>query len=43
MRYLMLLVMVLAVSLPLAACGKKGEPKPPPGTESDFPRKYPSR
>jgi predicted small lipoprotein YifL len=43
MRYLMLLVMVIAVSLPLAACGKKGEPEPPPGTKGEYPRKYPSR
>ncbi len=32
-----------AVALPLAACGKKGGLKPPPGKKSDYPRKYPSR
>jgi predicted small lipoprotein YifL len=33
------LAMLLA---PLAACGKKGEPDPPPGSKTkDFPKSYP--
>jgi predicted small lipoprotein YifL len=43
MRYLMLFVMMIAVSLPLSACGKKGDPEPPPGTEGEYPQKYPRR
>ena len=43
MRHLMILLMALAIALPIAACGKKGDPEPPPGTEGEFPRKYPSR
>jgi predicted small lipoprotein YifL len=31
MRILMLLVMMIAVSLALAACGRKGDPEPPRG------------
>jgi predicted small lipoprotein YifL len=26
---------------PLAACGKKGEPDPPPGQKNTFPKSYP--
>ena len=43
MRYLVLLLMVLSFSLPIAACGKRGKPEPPPGTEGEFPRKYPQQ
>jgi predicted small lipoprotein YifL len=39
----MLLVMIIAVSMPLSACGKKGDPEPPPGATGEYPRKYPSR
>ena len=41
MRVLTSLMLALLVALPLAACGKKGDLEPPPGSE--FPRKYPSR
>jgi len=35
-------MIVLAVGLPLAACGKKGDPEPPPGAkETVYPRPYP--
>ena len=43
MRSLMLLVMVLAISLPLSACGKKGKLEAPQGTEGEYPRKYPQQ
>ena len=33
------LLALLAVSV--AACGRKGEPEPPPGRPSTFPREYP--
>ncbi len=35
------LVAVLALSVVLGACGKKGSLDPPPGKKSDFPRSYP--
>lgn len=37
------LSLILALSLlpALSACGKKGDPEPPPGSE--FPRTYPTR
>ena len=35
-------MILLAVGLPLAACGKKGDPEPPPGAkETVYPRPYP--
>ncbi len=35
-------LMVLAMALPLAACGKKGNPEPPPGAKDEvYPRPYP--
>ena len=37
-----LILVVLAVGLSLAGCGKKGSPQPPPGTPDTFPRTYPS-
>jgi predicted small lipoprotein YifL len=32
-----------ALLAPLAACGKKAPPEPPPGKESSYPRTYPTR
>jgi len=40
-RRLIALLLLAALSSPLAGCGKKGDPEPPPGTKSDFPRQYP--
>lgn len=40
-RLLLLVLLIAALSLPVAGCGRKGPPEPPPG--SDFPRTYPSR
>jgi hypothetical protein len=36
------LVVLLAVVLVLAGCGKKGSPQPPPGEPSTYPRIYPN-
>ena len=36
-------VMLLAVLLTVAACGKKGDPVPPSGDESTFPEAFPQR
>ncbi len=38
---IMLALMVFALALPLAGCGKKGAPSPPPGEPNTFPRSYP--
>jgi hypothetical protein len=35
-------LLVALVTLPLAACGKRGAPLPPPDQVSDFPRVYPA-
>jgi predicted small lipoprotein YifL len=37
---LVMLLAVIAVALPLAGCGKKGELEPPPGKKSEYPRQY---
>ena len=34
------LLLLLGLTLPVAACGRKGKPVPPP--ESKYPRKYPA-
>lgn len=39
----LLLALLLALALPLGACGKRGEPKPPDGKPSSFPRTYPTQ
>jgi predicted small lipoprotein YifL len=36
------LVLAAALAAALASCGKKGDVRPPPGEESDYPRTYPS-
>jgi predicted small lipoprotein YifL len=41
MRIVVILALIAALALPAAACGRKGKPEAPPG--SDFPRTYPSR
>ncbi|MFY7959058.1 MAG: hypothetical protein ACOVVK_03190 [Elsteraceae bacterium] len=37
-----LLILALLAPLALAACAKKGEPNPPEGAPSTYPRKYPA-
>ena len=34
-------VVLLALGLALAGCGRKGPPQPPPGTPDTYPRAYP--
>ena len=41
MKWLLILLISFSVSLPLTACGKKGDPQPPEGEEGKFPRTYP--
>ncbi len=41
-RALIVLLLAAVTAMPLAACGKKGPPGPPPGKESKYPRTYPS-
>jgi hypothetical protein len=38
----MRIVMVAVVAVLLASCGKKGNPQPPAGEPSTYPRQYPS-
>ncbi len=40
-RRLLILLLVLAMAAPLAACGRKKTPAQPPS--SDHPRKYPTQ
>lgn len=35
------LMLALALAGGLAACGKRGDPEPPPGKKDEFPRTYP--
>ncbi|MDA0661205.1 MAG: hypothetical protein O3B08_00020 [Proteobacteria bacterium] len=39
-RLVILLLLTVAMAMPLSACGKKGDPKPP-SRDSEFPRQYP--
>jgi predicted small lipoprotein YifL len=41
MSKLLVFILILGLALSVAACGRKGQPEPPPG--SDYPRTYPSR
>ena len=41
-RRLILAALILALAAPLAACGKKGDPRPPSGDNAPFPRTYPA-
>jgi predicted small lipoprotein YifL len=36
------LVLVLLVAVALTGCGRKGNPQPPPGEKTGYPRTYPS-
>jgi predicted small lipoprotein YifL len=36
------LLLALALAVPLAACGRKGDPEPPEGADEKFPRQYPA-
>ncbi|MGF1639454.1 MAG: hypothetical protein ACFCUO_00740 [Rhodospirillales bacterium] len=40
-RRLLVIVLVVGLASTAGACGRKGKPEHPPG--SDFPRQYPSR
>ncbi len=40
MSRLLALLILVALSLPVAGCGKKNPPEPPPGGET-YPRTYP--
>ena len=38
-----LALVLLALALPLSACGKKNDPVPPPGVPNTYPRVYPAQ
>ena len=42
MKFSRLGLAVLLLGLALAACGKKGDPQPPPDVPNTYPRVYPS-
>jgi predicted small lipoprotein YifL len=42
-RRALLLALVAAFALPLAACGRKGDPEPPEDADPKAPRRYPTR
>jgi predicted small lipoprotein YifL len=42
-RRSLLIAVLAALALPLAACGIKGPPEPPPDTDPKAPRRYPTR
>lgn len=41
--FLLLTALVLALALPLGACGKRGDLEPPEGEKHEYPRVYPPR
>ena len=42
MRILVIIWLIFALTAPISACGKKGDPKPPPAVKnSEYPRVYP--
>ena len=43
MRFILVLIVAIALAAPLAGCGKKASLDPPPGKKSEFPRHYPKR
>jgi predicted small lipoprotein YifL len=40
-RAALAILLALSIAAPLASCGKRGKLEPPPGENSDYPRKYP--
>jgi predicted small lipoprotein YifL len=42
-RALAAVALLLLLAAPLAACGKKGLPEPPPGEPNTYPRTYPAQ
>ena len=42
-RFILLVILCAGLAFTQAACGKKGNLKPPSGKPSDFPRTYPTR
>lgn len=40
-RLVVAVILAVSVAGPLAACGKKGSPEAPPGSE--YPRQYPAK
>jgi predicted small lipoprotein YifL len=40
-RNILVIALVLGLVAPIAACGRKSSPQPPPDTE--YPRQYPTR
>ena len=36
------LLLALAFAVPLAACGRKGDPEPPDNADPRYPRQYPA-
>ena len=41
-RQIIAIAAALLMALPLAGCGKKGSPQPPPDEPNTFPRSYPN-
>jgi len=41
MRLIGLILLIFALIIPVSACGKKDDPIPPPGKDSEYPRVYP--
>lgn len=42
MRRTVWLMLALVIALPLAACGKRAPPDPPPGVKDTYPKFYPN-